>query len=59
MNKDYEKQESTEERITDIIKNSKKIMELLERDNIKIEEVSDYKKYNIDNIMLSEFFKIK
>lgn len=47
MNGDSEKQESTEERTFDIIRNSKKIMSLLKRDGIKIEEVSDYKIYPI------------
>ncbi len=47
MNGDSETQESTEERTTDIIRNSKEIMSLLERDNIKLEEVDDYKKYPI------------
>ena len=47
MNGDSEKQESTEERTTDFIKNSKEIMSLLERDGIKLEEVNDYKQYPI------------
>lgn len=47
MNGDSEKQESTEERTTEIIKNSKEIMALLERDGIALEEVNDYKKYPI------------
>ncbi len=47
MNGDSEKQESTEEMTTDVIKNSKKIMDLLERDSIKLEEVNDYKLYPI------------
>lgn len=47
MNGDSEHQESTEERTEQIIKNSKEIMNLLERDNIKIEEVSDYHIYPI------------
>ena len=47
MNGDYETQESTEERTTDIINNSKKIMSLLERDGIKLEEINDYKLYPI------------
>lgn len=47
LNRDYEKQESTEELTTSIIKNSKEIMSLLERDNIKLEEVNDYKIYPI------------
>lgn len=41
------KQESTEELTTDIIKNSKEIMNLLQKDNIKLEEVEDYKIYPI------------
>lgn len=47
MNGDSLKQESTEERTTDIIRNSKRIMALLKRDNIQIEEVNDYKIYPI------------
>ena len=47
MNGDSEHQESTEERTEQIIKNSKQIMHLLERDNIKLEQVSDYHIYPI------------
>ena len=47
MNGDSETQESTEERTTDIIRNSKEIMSLLKRDGIKLEEVNDYKIYPI------------
>ena len=47
MNGDHETQESTEELTTSIIKNSREIMALLERDNIKIEEVDDYHIYPI------------
>lgn len=47
MNGDHETQESTEELTTSIIKNSKEIMALLERDNIKVEEVDDYHMYPI------------
>ena len=47
MNGDAETQESTEERTIDIIRNSKEIMALLNRDGIKLEEVDDYKKYPI------------
>ena len=47
MNGDYEKQESTEELTTEIISKSKEIMNLLIRDEIKLEEVSDYHKYPI------------
>ena len=47
MNGDSEHQESTEERTEQIIRNSKQIMSLLNRDGIKVEEVSDYKIYPI------------
>ena len=47
LNGDYEKQESTEELTTKIISNSKQIMQLLDRDGIKIEEVNDYHRYPI------------
>lgn len=47
MNGDYEKQESTEELTTKIIKESKEIMKLLERDNIKVEEIDNYHMYPI------------
>lgn len=47
MNGDSETQESTEELTDNIIRNSKEIMALLKRDNIKIEEVNDYKLYPI------------
>lgn len=47
MNGDHEKQESTEELTTQIIENSKEIMVLLNRENIKLEEVCDYHIYPI------------
>lgn len=47
FNGDYINQESTEDLTTEIIKNSKQIMDLLNRDNIKLEEVSDYHIYPI------------
>ncbi len=47
MNKDYEKQESTEELTTKIIKDSKEIMSLLNRDNIKVEQIDNYHIYPI------------
>lgn len=53
---DYEKQESTEGLTVDMIKNSSKIMKLLKRDGIKLEEVCDYHIYPIadnDNPRLS------
>lgn len=47
LNGDYMNQESTEELTKDIIKNSSEIMNLLNKDNIKLEEVCDYKLYPI------------
>lgn len=47
MNGDTERQESTEERTEQMIRDSKEIMKLLQRDGIKIEEVSDYHIYPI------------
>ncbi len=47
MNGDYENQESTEELTSKIIRDSKKIMNLLNRDGIKLEEVYDYHMYPI------------
>lgn len=47
MNGDYEKQESTEELTAKMITESEEIMKLLQKDNILVEEVSDYHKYPI------------
>ena len=47
LNGDYMTQESTEDLTTVIIKNSKEIMTLLKRDNIKISEVNNYHIYPI------------
>ena len=47
MNGDSEHQESTEERTEQTIRNSKQIMSLLKRDNIKVEDVCDYHMYPI------------
>lgn len=47
MNGDYETQESTEKLTSEIIKGSKEIMSLLNRDGITVEEVSDYHIYPI------------
>lgn len=44
---DYENQESTEELTTKMISESNYIMNLLNRDGIKLEEVDDYKLYPI------------
>lgn len=56
MNGDYLNQESTEDLTKYMIENSKEIMELLNRDRIKVEEVCDYHMYPIadnDTPMLS------
>ena len=56
LNGDYMNQESTEELTKTFIKESKDIMKLLKRDNIKIEEVCNYHIYPIadnDTPMLS------
>lgn len=47
LNGDYMNQESTEDLTTEIIKNSKEIMSLLKRDNIKLDSVNDYHIYPI------------
>lgn len=47
MNGDSKTQESTEEETEEIIKNSKEIMALLEKDGITLEEVKDYHIYPI------------
>lgn len=47
LNGDYINQESIEQFTSQIIKNSKEIMSLLERDGIALEEVNNYKKYPI------------
>ena len=56
LNGDYMNQESTEELTKTLIEDSKEIMNLLSRDNIKVEEVCDYHIYPIadnDTPMLS------
>ena len=47
MNEDAERQESTEDLTKAMILESDEIMELLMRDNIKVEEVSNYHLYSI------------
>ena len=47
LNGDYMLQESTEDLTTELIKNSKKIMQLLKRDNIEISEIDNYHLYPI------------
>jgi HD superfamily phosphohydrolase len=56
LNGDYMNQESTEELTKTLIKDSKDIMKLLERDNIELDEVCEYHIYPIadnDTPMLS------
>lgn len=47
MNKDYEKQESTEEYTEKIIKSDTELIKLLKKDNIKVENIINFKKYSI------------
>ena len=47
MNKDYEIQESTEEYTFDILNSDKKLLYCLKEDNLKVEDISDFKKYSI------------
>ena len=47
LNRDYINQESTEDLTSTIIKNSNEITKLLERDNIKLNEVDNYHVYPI------------
>ena len=47
MNKDYENQESTEEKTESILRSSKKLKELLKEDKLTIEDILDFKHYTI------------
>lgn len=47
LNGDYMTQESIEDLTTNIIKNSKEIMKLLEKDNIDVSEIDNYHMYPI------------
>ena len=47
MNKDYAKQESTEEYTEKILKNDEYLNKCLDEDNIKVEDIINFKKYNI------------
>ena len=47
MNKDYAKQESTEEYTEKILKNDKYLNKCLKKDKIKIEDIINYKQYSI------------
>lgn len=47
MNKDYENQESTEEKTESILKSSRKLKQLLKEDNLTIEDITDFKQSTI------------
>jgi HD superfamily phosphohydrolase len=47
MNKDYKKQESTEEYTEDIIKKDKYLLKCLKEDNVNIDDIINFKKYSI------------
>lgn len=47
MNKDYSKQESTEEYTEEILRNDSLLLSLLKKDKIKVEEIFDFKRYSI------------
>lgn len=47
MNKDYEKQESTEQYTEKILRNDVYLKKCLKEDNIEIEDIINFKKYNI------------
>lgn len=47
MNKDYKNQESTEEKIEEVIRNDKYLLECLKADEISVEDIIDFKKYSI------------
>ncbi len=47
MNKDYSKQESTEEYTEEILKSDKMLRKLLREDKIDIDDIIDFKKYSI------------
>lgn len=47
MNKDYENQESTEEKTGIILRNCKKLKTLLKEDKLTIDDILDFKKYTV------------
>ena len=47
MNNDYEKQESTEQYTEKILRNDEYLKKCLKEDNIEIEDIINFKKYNI------------
>ena len=47
MNKDYEKQESTEEKTEEVIMNDIYLLDCLKEDNINVLDIVDFKKYSV------------
>ena len=47
MNKDYENQESTEEKQQEVIEHDQILISLLKEDNIDVNDIIDFKKYSI------------
>lgn len=47
MNKDYEKQEKTEEKTEEIIKNDLELIKLLKEDKVPVQNITNFKKYSI------------
>ena len=47
MNKDYSKQESTEEKTEEIIMNDSYLLECLDIDDIVVDDIIDFKKYSV------------
>ncbi|MBR4261886.1 MAG: HD domain-containing protein [Bacilli bacterium] len=47
MNKDYSKQESTEEYTERVLKSDKKLLKYLDEDNIDINDIINFKKYTV------------
>lgn len=47
MNKDFSKQESTEELTKEVIEQDQELLKLLEEDNINVEDVINFKKYSV------------
>ena len=47
MNKDYIKQESTEEKTLEILMSSNGLKKCLKQDNISLQEIADFKKYSL------------
>ena len=47
MNKDYENQESTEEKTEAILRNSRSLKKLLKEDKLTIDDITDFKRYTI------------